>query len=91
MCKVFYYKKATFSPDTGTLTLDYAVDEAHFFTEEITFSGAPFRLSSKKERALAQIFNLLHIAAGISYYKAFLPPTLILETEGITPSEATFF
>ena len=91
MCKVFYYKKAPFSPDTGILSLDYAVDDTYFFTEEITFSGAPFRLSPKKEQALNQIFALLHIAAGISYYKAFLPPTLQIESGGLTESEAAFF
>ena len=90
MCKVFYYKKATFLPATGILSLDYAVDDTHFFTEEITFSGAPFVLSPKKQQALNQIFNLLLIAAGISYYKAFLPPKI--ETDfPLTPSEATFF
>ena len=91
MCKIFYYKKVTFSPDTGRLTLDYAVDEAHSFTEEIVFSGAPFRLSPKKKQVLDQIFNLLHIAAGISYYKAFLPSDIQIETGGLTPSEADFF
>ena len=90
MCKVFYYKKATFSPETGVLSLDYAVDDTHFFTETITFSGAPFALSPKKQQALNQIFNLLLIAAGISYYKAFLPQEIKTEF-ALTKLEAAFF
>jgi len=84
LCKVFYYKKATFSPDTGVLTLDYAVDDTYFF------AGAPFRLSPRKQQALNQIFGLLHIAAGISYYKAFLPPEIQTEFN-LTKAEAAFF
>ena len=91
MCKVFYYKKATFSPESGVLTLDYAVDDAHSFTEEICFSGAPFRLSARKQQALEQVFALLHVAAGISYYKAFLPNEIQIETAGLTQAEAEFF
>lgn len=91
MCKVFYYKKFNFLPETGILTLTYGIDDNHTFTETMVFPGAPFALSSGKELALNQIFRLLHVAAGISYYKAFLPPEIRIEGDGLTESEAAFF
>ena len=91
MCKVFYYKQINFSPDTGVLSLSYAIDNDYSFTETITFPRVPFALSSKKKTVLDQIFHLLHIAAGISYYKAFLPEKIIIEGDGLTPHETRFF
>lgn len=91
LCKVFYYKNVTFSPESGILTLQYGVDDTYLFSETVAFPNAPFALSEKKKRVLDQIFTLLHIAAGISYYKAFLPPEIKVETQGLTFDEARFF
>lgn len=91
MCKAFYYKNVDFSSETGILTLTYAVDNDETFSEQIIFPDAPFHLSPAKKYVLDQIFHLLHIAAGISYYKAFLPPNLIVETQPLTIDEAAFF
>ena len=91
LCKAFYYKNVNFSPESGVLTLNYGVDAREQFTETFTFPGAPFAVSARKKQALDQIFRLLHIAAGISYYKAFLPEKMILKNGGLTPEEAAFF
>ena len=91
MCKCFCYKKFTFLPKTGVLQLEYSIDDTYSFTEVITFPDAPFALSERKEQALNQIFSLLHIAVGISYYKAFLPPEIVIQTKGLSESEAHFF
>ena len=91
MCKVFYYKQVNFSQDTGVLSLGYAADDIHQFTETITFPGAPFALSAKEKTALNQIFRLLHISAGISYYKAFLPEQIVIDHYGLTKEEVRFF
>ena len=90
LCKAFYYKSVTFSPETGVLRGEYAAD-GEVFCEEITFPGAPFHLSPDQSQTLNEIFHLWHIAAGISYYKAFLPPKLVVETAPLTPAEARFF
>ena len=91
MCKVFYYKQVNFSPETGVLSLSYATDNGYSFTETITFPEIPFALSPKKKTVLDQIFHLLHIAVGISYYKALLPEKIMIEGDGLTPYEARFF
>ena len=91
MCKYFYYKSVNFSPETGILKLNYGVDDKYTFTETFEFPDSPYVLSSGKENALKQIFRLLHIAVGISYYKAFLPENIVIEGDGLTPEEARFF
>lgn len=91
LCKAFYYKNYDFNLQTGVLSLNYGVDCIHNFTETITFPGAPFHLTGQQSEALTQVLFLTHIAFGVSYYKAFLPPELILNSGSLTASEAAFF
>ncbi len=90
MCKVFCYKNFSFNADTGSLELTYQTGD-YSFTERIHFPGAPFRLTPTQKDALNHIFLLTHIACGISYYKAFLPPKIQIESGKLTEAEATFF
>ena len=52
MCKAFYYKNVDFSPETGILTLTYAMDNDETFSEQIIFPDAPFHLSPAKKYVL---------------------------------------
>ncbi len=90
MCKVFYYKKYDFNNQTGVLTLSYQAG-SHLFEETITFPGVPFVLDEAKKKALHHIFFLTHIAFGISYYKAFLSPKIVIESGTLSPEQASFF
>ncbi len=90
MCKAFYYKNFSFNSETGVLKLTYQTG-GHTFTEQITFPGAPFQLTPTQKQTLEHIFLLTHIACGISYYKAFLPEEIQIESGKLTPGEATFF
>lgn len=91
LCKAFYYKKFDFNTGTGVLTLIYEADDYGVFTEEIVFPGAPFCLTPTEMKALTKVFSLTHIAAGISYYKAFLYPKLVVEECPLTNYESEFF
>ena len=71
--------------------LDYAYSEGQSFTEVIRFPGAKTVFSSEEQDALDRILRALHLAAGISYYKAFCPPQIIIETKELSPAEADFF
>ncbi|MBR7159343.1 MAG: hypothetical protein IKD08_06705 [Alphaproteobacteria bacterium] len=89
--ETFKYTSYAFDAEKGVLSLNYAVDDAYTFTERIIFPK-PFRnLSEKEERALLRVFRALHIAAGVSYYKAFLCPKMEVMTEPLTHNEAVFF
>ena len=89
MTKDFVFEKYHFNDQTGVLTLAYRADNQSFFEEKITFPGAPF--SIKNQAVLDKCFRLLHVAAGVSYYKAVLADNLIIETQPLLPKEATFF
>ena len=71
--------------------LDYAYSSGQSFTEVIRFPGAKTVFSSEEQDALDRILRALHLAAGISYYKAFCPPQIIIETKELSPAEADFF
>lgn len=94
MRKIFYYKNYSFNAKTGELSLSYAVchDEKTFsFTEKIVFPNAPFKLTFTREKALNAVFFLAHIAFGISYYKAFCPCEIKVESGILSKEEALFF
>lgn len=91
MCKSFCFKKYHFNARTGQLLLNYQVDEKYLFTEEIVFPTFYQTLTSEKQSVLNHIFFLAHIACGISYYKAFLPEKLVVESGVLSQKEAAFF
>ena len=85
------FKKVKFSLETGELLLEYSLDGKYNFVEKFIFPNAPFILDSTRKEALDKVGHFLHIAAGISYYKAFLPDSVILEDFDLTADEARFF
>ncbi len=48
-------------------------------------------MSTAQNQALEEIFFLTHIAFGISYYKAFLPKQLVVESGVLSRKQASFF
>ncbi len=90
MRKAFYYKNYEFDAKTGILLFQYE-SMGYKFNETITFPGAPFTLTQAQKKALDLIFLYAHIAFGISYYKAFLNPEVVLESGALTKEEANFF
>ena len=88
MAKDFIFEKYSFDSQTGVLTLAYRADNQRF-EEKITFPEASF--AHLNNAVLDKCFRLLHIAAGISYYKAVLPDNLIVLTQPLSKKEADFF
>lgn len=86
----FHFTGCRFDPQTGTASLDYAFDTGGVFSETITFPGAPFTLSAGRERAVMQALRTLHLIAGVSYYKAAAPETLVIDSYGIDADTARF-
>ena len=90
MCKAFCYKKFNFNFETGKLSLYYEFKE-NTFVENIVFPNAPVTISEERKNALNKIFFLAHIAFGISYYKAFCPEKIEIQSGTLTKNEALFF
>lgn len=72
---------------TGVVRLKYALDAARF-TETLTFPvpDGP-RPAGDRARALDAAVRLLHLVAGVSYFKAAAPPRIAVE--GPAPAPAT--
>ena len=90
--KTFHFSRFFFDEENKTAHLCYAFnDEALTFEETICFHQAPSFRDEKQRQAFYSCLRLLHLAAGISYYKAFLPEKIQVETTPLTKQEADFF
>lgn len=86
--RAFRFADCRFDADTGVAELHYAFDdaagEAWHFVETLRFPGAPFALDTPRDAALGKALRLLHLIAGVSYYKAAVPERI--EIDGELPS-----
>ena len=74
--------------DGGAVNLRYALDDDHHFTESYRFPPpAGGGLTDARRAALDRAARLLHLVAGVSYYKTAVPPRI--EIEGRLPGAAT--
>src|SRR4051812_26839500 len=77
-----------FDEASSTVVLAYALDDAVTFEERIELpSGAP-PLDDARGKALPTVLDLLHLVAGVSYYKTAAPERLAVETGALTERRA---
>ena len=88
--KTFRFVSCQYDPAAATAFLRYAADEIEF-EEKLVFTGADQKLKPERIETLNHILYYLHIAAGISYYKAFIPDIIKVETRPLSESAARFF
>jgi len=86
----FHFKACAFDVASGIATLDYAFDDGAVFSERISFPGAPFALTPERHQAVHAALRTLHLIAGVSYYKAAAPETLIIDSYAIDAETAAF-
>ncbi len=82
----FRFVRATLDEAAGRAELVYAFDDGPELVETLQFPGAPFALDAPRRAAVDAALRLLHLIAGVSYYKAALPPELVVE--GAAPDPA---
>jgi UDP-N-acetyl-alpha-D-muramoyl-L-alanyl-L-glutamate epimerase len=75
LTQVFRFVRCTFAD--GVAELVYAFDQGDELIERVHFPHAP-TLPPERAHAFAQTLRLLHLVAGISYYKAGVPPRIEL-------------
>ncbi|MCA9332120.1 endonuclease domain-containing protein [Candidatus Saccharibacteria bacterium] len=84
----FIFRDYQFDPDAKTLTLQYAIDQILAFTETYKFDFDFVQYESKTlKRALENLFFI----AGVSYYKTYIPPEIIVEKGELDAERAAFF
>ncbi len=88
--RAFRFVRCGFDADTGVARLVYAFDDGPELVETVTLPGAPFRLDAVRAQAARQALRVLHLIAGVSYYKAAVPAHLQVEGEPIDADTAAF-
>lgn len=89
----FEFSKYTYNEDSGLLELFYRIDELEF-VEEINFNPNNIKLrklNDIEKKALEASFIYLHLVAGISYYKLFLPENIKINTIKLDGDQKDFF
>lgn len=75
--------------DTGEVRLRYALDDAVFFEEVLRFPLPPGETPARSD-ALERALWLLHLVAGVSYFKTAVPAAIAVETATPGPAVAAF-
>lgn len=89
--KEFRFLDWQFDEKSYTASLRYAFDHDYVFTEKFIFPAPTFPLTDQKREALEMCLQNLHLAVGISYYKAAIPSKISIENYVISPETARFF
>jgi hypothetical protein len=84
----FRFVRCGFDQATGVARLVYAYDDGPELVETITVPGAPFDLTGARARAAEAALRLLHLIAGVSYYKAAVPGRILVDGYAIDADTA---
>ena len=84
----FRFVRCGFDADTGVAQLVYAFDDGPEMIETITVPGAPFALDAERSAAAERALRLLHLIAGVSYYKAAVPSQIRIDSYAIDADTA---
>ena len=84
----FRFVRCEFAADPGVARLVYAFDDGPEMVETITVPGAPFQLEGERAAAVQRALQLLHLFAGVSYYKAAVPAQVSIDSYTIDAATA---
>ena len=88
--RTFRFVRCGFDAQTGVAQLVYAFDDGPELIETVSVPGAPFELDDVRMAAAEQALRLLHLIAGVSYYKAAVPEEIRIEAYAIDADTAAF-
>jgi len=86
--RAFHFVRCAFDAQTGVAQLVYAFDDGPELIETVTVPGAPFALDEARSAAAQRALRLLHLIAGVSYYKVAVPPTIAIDSYAIDADTA---
>ena len=75
-CSAFLFETYRYDRGENTLVLGYRFEDGPRFEERLSFDFPPRHLSLDAEAVLDRIFRLIFLMSGVSYYKAYVPPSL---------------
>lgn len=71
--ETFRFLRRGYDPMTGVAELVYALDDGPELVETFTFPYAPWPPEPSRQEAFQGALELLHLVAGVSYYKTRVP------------------
>lgn len=74
--QVFRFGERRYDPATGRVSLEYAFERGEPLVETLVFPWTPWPEQAERQEAFAEALALLHLVAGVSYWKAALPPEI---------------
>ncbi len=86
--RAFRFVRCGFDAQTGIAQLVYAFDDGPELVETVTVPGAPFVLDGARAEAAERALRLLHLIAGVSYYKAAVPEEIRIDSYAIDADTA---
>lgn len=86
--RAFRFVRCDFDAATGVAELAYAFDDGPEMVETVTVPGAPFVLDDERAQAARRALQLLHLIAGVSYYKAAVPDEIRIDSYAIDAGTA---
>ena len=72
MAECFRFLECSYDAQSGVAHLCYAFDAGPELVEQITFPHAPWPPDASRQASFRRALEILHLVAGISYYKAGL-------------------
>ena len=85
LTQVFRFVRSSYAD--GVAELVYAFDQGEELIERVRFPAAP-AVSPERKHAFEAALKLLHLVAGVSYYKAGVPPKIELADGPLDDSTA---
>ena len=86
----FIFESFLIDEINNTVAFSYSFDSVLNFTETITFAGHNNWRGANRALIEKIIFNL-HLALGISYYKAYCPKKIVIKSGSLSKVEADFW
>ena len=86
--RAFRFVRCAFDALTGVAQLAYAFDDGPELIETVTVPGAPFALDDARAQAVERALRVLHLIAGVSYYKAAVPEEIRIDAYAIDADTA---
>jgi len=86
--KQFIFKDYQFDEKKKVLELHYSMDDTLEFTETFTFD---FDFAEYDPKTLDRAFQNLFFMAGVSYFKTYIPPGIVVRKGKLDQASAEFF
>ena len=86
--RVFRFVRCDFDAQTGIVQFAYAFDDGPELVETVVVPGAPFELDGARAATAERALRLLHLVAGVSYYKAAVPREIRIDGYAIDADTA---